>query len=181
MSYFREQLEDYLSKLTVKCDVVYDFGGSQKPVQDRVNYWKVKDYKIYDLPEYDLNRRWAIEDVRPKCDIAFCLEVMEYIWNPLIALRNIHEAINDKGILIISFPFIYPHHNPEGMDCLRYTKWGAVTLLKKAGFEIDEVESRYATRGSGALQDFFSFEGMKRCKTYDGHNEIGYMIKARKK
>lgn len=114
-------------------------------------------------------------------DVIFCLEVMEYIWNPYRSLKNINWFMRKDGILYISFPFIYPHHNPEGKDYLRYTRWGVEKLLKEAGFEIEEIVTRLASKEGGfILANFFGTDRMRPSKQYQGHNEVGYLVKARK-
>ena len=110
----------------------------------------------------------------------FCLEVSEYLFDPLTALKNINKLLKRNGILWMSFCFIYPHHNPEGADMLRYTRWGVEKLLKETGFEIEYVKSR-VEREPDMLESFYFKEGMHPCKTYDKHNETGYLIKAIKK
>ena len=116
MSYFRNQLEDWLKTIDVKADRVLDVGGGANPVKGRTKSWDVKEYKILDnglekmkqWPDIvaDINNRGEIIDrhqksivekqklVLDKFDQVFCLEVMEYIYNPLEALRNIKRLLN---------------------------------------------------------------------------------------
>lgn len=195
-SYYRQQLEDWLKTIDVKADKILDIGGAQLPIKGRTKSWDVKDYKIMDLekpheckrkPDYkfDIQKYFVNNDnfykMNEKFNICFCLEVSEYWLYPVQALYNIHFLLKPKGILYISFPFIYPHHNPEGYDYLRYTRWGIEKLLKETGFEIDYIKSRIATAGAALLQKFYSIEGMRKCKDYINHNEIGYLIKTIKK
>ena len=114
-------------------------------------------------------------------NIIFCLEVFEYIWNPIQVLGNINNLMKENGILYISFPFIYPIHNPEGKDYLRYTRWGIEKLLKETGFEVIELKSRIMTAGSEFWGHFLKSEAMHLCRGYREHNEIGYCVKAIKK
>lgn len=113
---------------------------------------------------------------REEFDTAFCLEVMEYIYNPLQALKNINFFLKEDGILYISFPFIYGVHNPKGLDYLRYTPDGAEKLLKEAGFKILEHIPRTA---SSVLQTFYDIEGMRNRKDC---NQLvsGSLIKCKK-
>lgn len=204
----RIQLEKWLSKIEVKADKVLDIGGSQLPVRGRTKNWMVKDYKILDLPNpheakikpdynwdinYELNNNVdapkIVEDYtknKGKFDIVFCLEVMEYIWNPVTALRNIGKIVkggsksSNGGILYISFPFIYPHHNPIGEDCLRYTKWGVLKLLREADFKILDIKPRVLEDDRKGLLKLYANEGMRPAKLFKGHNEVGYLCKCRR-
>lgn len=193
-SNFREQLEAWLKTIDVAAEAVIDIGGSQLPVKDRVKSWQVEKYTILDLPEphkteiephfyADIERAESIPDeVYKDYGVAFCLEVAEYLTRPFDALMNIRYMLRPGGLLYISFPFIYPHHDPVGKDCLRYTRWGIEKLMYDAGFEILENKARIATEnGDISLQNFFSHEGMRRSKTYAGHDEIGYLVTAQKR
>jgi len=153
MSFYRDQLEAYLSKLDIKADRVLDVGGASNPVKSRVKSWEVKEYDILDngLEEgksdikYDLNKdiikHWEDTGIQQH-DIVFCLEVMEYIYDPMIAIKNLHWLTKKGGTLYITFPTLYPVHNPYNNDYLRYTKFGAIKLLEEAGFKIEEIVPR---------------------------------------
>ena len=191
-SYYRQQLEDWLRTIDVKVDRVIDIGGGANSVRGRTRSWEVKDYQVLDnelepqkqKPDIlcDLNENVGgrqlsvnqLDDLRiNKFNMAFCLEVMEYIYNPLMALQNINWFLKKGGILYISFPFIYPHHNPEKHDYLRYTGWGVEKLLEKTGFKIEEITSRIETEPY-VLQGCWRKEKMHPAKDYDNHSEIGY-------
>ena len=194
----RQQLEAWLKTIEVKADMVLDVGGAQLPVKGRTKSWEVKDYKILDLeqpheckqkPDYeiDLNKdkgelkilnRYTEEWTLEEFNIAFCLEVAEYWWNPVVALQIINHLLKPGGVLYISFHFLYPKHNPVKNDYLRYTEAGAIKLLKEAGFIIDEIEHKQMKPDSRAFYHaFLQAEGMKAAKDCN-HDESGYLIKA---
>ena len=112
-------------------------------------------------------------------DIAFCLEVMEYISNPWAAIGNIATVLKIDGLLYISFPFVYPQHNPVTNDYLRYTKAGAIKLLTDAGFKIIECVAR-VQQGPARIQEWYASEKMHPAKQGVDHNDIGYLITAKK-
>lgn len=172
MSYYREQLESWLKELDVKADKVFDVGGAQLPVKDRVKSWEVGTYKILDLPEYDIETTHAF--FGSGGDIVFCLEVFEYLINPLNALCNIRRLLKPGGKAYITFPFVYPHHNELHMDSLRYTESGIKRLSKTAMLEI--ANTWYRIDRSGLLNDFYSADGMRRAKEYPHHNVTGFII-----
>lgn len=174
MSFYRDQLEDWLKTLDIKAERVFDVGGLAKPVKDRVKSWDVLTYEILDLPEWDLQSE-GFKWLRQDGDIVFCLEVMEYIINPILAIANLQATMKQNGILYISFPQIYPAHNPAGTDMLRYTEWGARKLLENAGFKIEEII--YRTDKSGLLKEFYAADGMRASKEYDHHDATGFIFK----
>lgn len=204
-SYSRRQLENWLKTIDVIGNVV-DIGGSQLPIKGRTKSWNVNDYKILDLKQpheckqqpdikMDLNEPWFTDDpndpakddtnyltlkinVQEKADIVFCLEVSEYLWNPIQAFKNINLLLKRGGILYLSTHFIYPVHNPVKDDCLRYTENGIVKILEKTGFKIDLIIPRgITTNGITYLNGFIQSEEMRPSKEYYFHNEVGHLIK----
>jgi hypothetical protein len=165
----------WLAGIDVNFDTVFDVGGKDLPVKGRTKSWNVKNYKILDLPECDLNfkEHWEVGFA----DAVFCLEVFEYIYNPVQACLNLNDLLDRGGMLYVTFPFVYPQHQPIGQDCLRYTKFGAVKLLEVSGFKVLNVIPRYATTGRVELKQFIHAEGMHAAKKVD-HSEIGYLVTA---
>lgn len=190
-SYYRKQLEEWLKTIDVKAKRVLDVGGSQLPIKNRVQSWAVEDYKILDLkkphqgnpPDICAN----IDDIiiinekgnyYRSFDIIFCLEVMEYVINPMRVIGNIGMFIKHKGTLYISFPFIYPIHEPIENDYLRYTRKGIEKLLNENNFEIVNIIPR-TEKGNLKIMDWFFSEKMRPSKNYHNHNEVGYLVEAR--
>ena len=182
MSFFRDQLESWLKTIDVKAESVLDVGGAALPVKDRVKSWEVEEYKILDNGlegkrgnyNFDLNR---IVDHLKEFDVIFCLEVFEYIWNPVQAIENLAYFTKEGGTAYMSFPLIYPHHEPRNEDYLRYTESGIVKLMTYAGFRIDEITPRVDR--SGLLASFYKADGMHPVKGKD-MTVTGFMVKATK-
>lgn len=118
-------------------------------------------------------KRFKYPVLKDYFDIAFCIEVSEYLYNPLQALQNINNFLKSGGLLYISFNFIYPVHNPVKYDYLRYTPNGAIKLLQEAGFKIEEVVPRFGKWN-------IKMDDMRPAKKYDKHNWVGCCICARK-
>ena len=124
---------------------------------------------------------------KPKCykefnvdfDVVFCLEVSEYWFSPINALKNINYFLKKKGDLFISFHFLYPIHKPSGLDYLRYTEYGAIKLLEETGFRVEEIKYReMSASGEGAYLTYNAVEGNREDKDYKKHFNSGYLIKA---
>jgi 2-polyprenyl-3-methyl-5-hydroxy-6-metoxy-1,4-benzoquinol methylase len=191
-SYYREQLEAWLKTIDVKADRVLDVGGAQLPVKGRTKSWEVNKYHILDLPEphkldspnlvflkRDIQDENCTEGLTEYYDMVFNLEVMEYTFDPVTTLKNLNAFLVPNGVLYISFPFIYPVHNPITDDSIRYTINGAMKLLDTAGFEVENVTAR-TQKGNLRIQDWFASEKMRPAKEWDHHDDVGYLIKARK-
>lgn len=86
-----------------------------------------------------------------KYDMAIAIDIMEHIEDDISTLRNFHEALNERGILIISTPsdldeaaaFTEEHVRPG------YNKKELETKLEQCGFHV--LSSRYSYGFWGAL------------------------------
>lgn len=185
-SSYRLTLENWLKELDVNANSVLDIGGSQQEVRKRVRSWEVKDYKIADLPDphedspqpdivIDLNS--PIYKADQQFDIIFCLEVMEYVYNPFFALAQIAEYLNDNGTAWVSFPSFYPLHNPIEDDCLRYMPAGIKKLAQSAGLQVAQMIPRRPE--TGALLQYFSAERLRAAKGTD-HMFMGWIVELKK-
>jgi SAM-dependent methyltransferase len=192
-SLFRQQLESYVANLKINAEKVLDVGGLQFPIKGRVAEWNVQDYKILDVEEemkgrkadyvgdisHSLDYREWMPEIQEENDVVFCLEVMEYVFNPVQAMKNVALFCKPGGTAYISFPFVYPMHPPLDTDYLRFTRHGVERLLKEAGFSKWEISVRKATRGASALKQFYDQEGMKyRRDDLTLLTDIGYIVKA---
>jgi len=189
MSETRKQLENWIKEIEVNdTDKVLDVGGSQLPVKKRIVFNDTAIFKILDLEKphqckvkpdiiCDLNNGYFQEGQDPNdltgYDVAFCLEVTEYLWNPVEAFETINSMLKQGGLLYVSFHFIYPVHNPKECDYLRYTPMGATKILQETGFDIIEIMPRLGEWNP-------CMDGMRPARDYASHNWIGCMIKCEK-
>jgi len=174
MSEYRKQLEDWLSGLDIKADKVYDIGGGQGEVKKRVKSWDVKHYKVLDLPEFDLEsldyKMWSLND---PANIIFCLEVFEYLIDPVTAIKNLASVLAGGGKAYITFAFVYPHHNELERDSLRYTETGIHRLADIAGLKV--ANTWYRNDKSGYLMMMYGADGMRMAKQYRDHSVTGFI------
>ena len=191
MSVYRESLNEYLQNLEVHADNVCDVGGASNPVKDLVKVWDVKNYGILDnsiedpiaeFDEFDLNTTFVSKGYQGFFDTVFCLDVMEYVYNPVHAMRQLADMLTDDGILYITFNTLYPVHNPADYDYLRYTRQGVDKLLDISGLKVIESKVRMI-RHQEMYKDYVKAEGykvrgaLKKGVLYDA----GYIIKAVRK
>ncbi len=193
-SSYRATLDNWLKELDVKAsDRVLDIGGSQLPVKGRTKSWDVEPYNYYILdleephvgsPRYDypvdMNQpltNMVLLKFAGEAEIIFCLEVFEYIWNPVQAFANIAELLAKNGTAWVTFPSFYPHHQPIEDDSLRYMQTGIVKLAESAGLSIEQMIKRRPE--TNALQQFFSAERMRAAKDFD-HNLTGWIVELKK-
>lgn len=197
-SHTRQQLEKALKKIDVSGRVL-DVGGSQKGLKGRTKSWEPKEYKIMDIENrgeevdyvFDIQRLNDLrlhkeqlyfgKEIVDNFDMVFCLEVMEYLLEPVNALKNMAKLCKVGGTLVISFPFVYPLHPPHGLDFLRYTKYGALKLLEKAKFKVVEYIPR-SFNGINEWNELMKSEGFKfdREESEATLNECGCVIIAKR-
>ncbi|MCA9333369.1 hypothetical protein KDA00_05865 [Candidatus Saccharibacteria bacterium] len=187
-SSYRLTLENWLQQLDVFADKVLDIGGSQLPVNKRVAVWNVQEYKIADLPdphvnspkpdiEIDINTSPLISQDFGTYDLIFCLEVFDYVFNPLDAFRWIYTLLEDEGTAWVTFPSFYPTHQPIEDDALRYMEGGIRKLAKATNLKIKEMIRRKPETNS--LDNFFRAERLRAAKHYD-HEFIGWIVRFEK-
>lgn len=175
----RRQIEIWLGNLEIKGSVI-DIGGLFWPVRGRTKTWDVPQYDILDVKEsrkgvkadfvFDLNRK--LFGKFPEYDVAFCIEVTDHFWDPVIAFQNIRLLLKTGGMLYISSNFLFPHHT--GFDCIRLTRTGLEKILTETGFEVLDITPRFA------VDETIEHGMRKESKVVYHPGEIGYMVTARK-
>lgn len=182
-SSYRLELNKWLAGLDVKADRVLDIGGSQEPVKGRTKSWDVKEYLIADLPnphkdspkpdvEIDLNYQTSAEG--NQFDVIFCLEVFDYVFNPMAAFSTISSYLKLGGTAWISFPSIYPNHQPIEDDALRYFPGGIRKLADTAGLTVEEmIPRRFETN---MWEQTYRTERLRAAKGVD-HNFAGWNVR----
>lgn len=193
-SSYRITLDDWLRQLDVKADRLLDIGGSQLPLKGRTKSFDVGTYLIADMAEphidspkpdiiLDMNEEWSKQVsaqsifLNKQFDSIFCLEVFDYIFDPVQAFSNIEWLLTIGGTAWVSFPSFYPTHQPIEDDALRYMESGIRKLADKAGLEIVQMIRRRPE--TNLLQQFFSAERLRAAKHYD-HSFIGWIVEFKK-
>lgn len=185
-SSYRIELNNWLANLEVVADTVYDVGGSQEGVKSRVPRWEVKNYLVFDLEQphadspkpdvvCDLNIKHqpVLHDYRELADIVFCLEVFDYVYDPVNAFTILYNLTKPGGKCYISFPSQYPLHNPIEDDALRYMPGGIKKLAQRTGFKIVEIIPRRMETEFFEL--YWRNERMRAAKHHD-HNFSGFIV-----
>lgn len=182
-SSYRDSLNRWLNQLEVNSNSVLDIGGSQEQVKNRVKSWNVKEYFIADLPnphkdsakpDIILNLNMPIWEIPRTFDTVFCLEVFEYVYNPLAAFQHISSLMHKNSVAWISFPSMYPMHEPIEDDSLRYMPGGIKKLSHSSNLKIEEmIPRRPETR---TMLDFYSHERLRAAKNQD-HMFMGWIVR----
>lgn len=123
-------------------DVVYDIGCGNKPFEtivkdlgcryvgvDIENGFYNKDVidiigSAYDVPVEDKN-----------ADAILSIQVIEHLEDPRRAFHEAHRILKDDGLMIVSFPFLYPIHAAPH-DYFRYTQFSLRSISEEYDFHI---------------------------------------------
>lgn len=190
-SWYKQQLKDWVAELDVKAEKVLDIGGVQDKIKGRTKSWEVDEYLVSDLevphvgtdPDIIFDINYSLSPPNPVgnrynhyFDLIFCLEVLDYVFDPVTAFRNISLLLKDGGIAWISCGLIYPRHNPIEEDTLRLTDYGIRRLAAAADLELKEVVIRRPKPGNTHLLEFYAEDGMRAARGLD-HNITGWICK----
>ncbi len=188
------ELDKWLSQLDVTTGRVLDIGGAQISMPKRVKSWNVEEYIIADLPnphedspkpdvELDLNKidneglPVYPDELYKSFDTIFCLEVFDYVYDPMTAFRYIHQLLKTGGIALVSFPSFYPLHQPVQDDALRYMPGAITKLANSVGLEIVQIIKRRPE--TNLFESFFRAERMRAAK-HEDHMFTGFIVEFKK-
>lgn len=139
----REGIREYLKYVQVH-GLVIDWGCGTKPIK---NYLKPNNARFIGIDKLDhvgadivadLEDRILLTGKNAFADFAFCLEVIEHVWDSERLIRNIAENLKESGYLYLSQPFFYPVHKED--DTHRYTYHGLKRLLEDNGFVVEDIQ-----------------------------------------
>lgn len=138
----REGIREYLKDVQVH-GLVIDWGCGTKPIK---NYLKPSNAKFVGIDKLDHVNADYVTDIEKAginkspvddADFAFCLEVIEHVWDAKQLLTNIWLYLRSGGVLYLSQPFMYEVHKED--DRHRYTYHGLKQLLEEVGFTVEDI------------------------------------------
>ncbi len=123
--------------------IVLDIGGRdrgrfEKP-KDKVEKWVFADIVEKHKPDIvlDITDMASIND--KSIDVINAIETFEHVEKPEKGLRECHRVLADKGVMIMSVPFIFPIH-ADPYDFQRWTRDKWKKELEASGFMIEKLE-----------------------------------------
>jgi SAM-dependent methyltransferase len=146
MKDIRTQIKDYLGRINVNNITIIDWCSGNRPVSNSIVHNDT--CRIITVDKRRQRGPTVTADVcvpifMEQADMAFCLESLEHLTDPDIALDNVYNNLKEGGYFYVSVPFICPIHSVYG-DYWRWTLNGIRILLKKHNFNIlEEVKLKY--------------------------------------
>jgi len=75
-----------------------------------------------------------------KIGTAILLSVLEHVEDPFWAINQLGFAMKPGGLVIVSVPFIFPHHPGSGEDNFRFTSTGLRKVFGQRNYGRPETE-----------------------------------------
>lgn len=114
---------------------------------DRYSYFfkRVRAFVHIDIHSNNLTTLVGDAHNLPFKDAVFdgilCTQVLEHLYHPEQAFREMARVLKSKGVAIITVPQTNELHE-EPFDYFRFTKYALIHLAEKSGFELIACESR---------------------------------------
>ena len=143
----RDHLDKLLnSNISIFEGKVLDVGGKKTnrkgffvPPKKNVISWKYLNTDKSTMPDICS----SVEQIpleNSSVDVVVMTELIEYLPNPLVALKEIERILNVKGVAIISSPLIHPIHGDYWEDRHRFTKVKLEEYINNSGLKVISIE-----------------------------------------
>jgi len=109
---------------------VLEIGALHSPYKEYIscNEYRILDIKKRDGVDYVENiHQTTLEE--NSFDTIIATQVLEHLYHPHRAVKEMHRILKKGGTAIVSTVFIYPYHG-EPYDYFRFTKYGLGHLFK---------------------------------------------------
>jgi SAM-dependent methyltransferase len=132
--------------------------GRFRPNLDGVRRWIYLDRDPARVP--DICGDGLQLPLRPAAfDAVVCLEVLEYVWQPALALAEINRVLKPGGTLVLSTPLL--HRVDAVDDYWRFTEPALRRMLREAGFDVIRLLAQGSALAvaASALRSVVSVQG----------------------
>jgi SAM-dependent methyltransferase len=126
---------DTLCLIADKCDKIIDFGGTVRGLSTHLSF---RSYTMADV-----NKQYSPDVVVDICNMnnvadgeydgVICCSILEHVYNPFDAAKELYRILSKGGYLFVYVPFIFPYHAPSDgafKDYWRFSKDGIKELFE---------------------------------------------------
>lgn len=134
----RNIVDECLDEIARSSEIVFDLGGQRPFNKMLVKYKHLFDnIKYFCLDLYLNSGLSVVGDIQKlplkseSVDGIICNSVLEHVFEPQIAVREIYRILKPGGCGFFHVPFLCPYHgSSEGKDCYRFTKDGLFYMFR---------------------------------------------------
>ena len=144
-NYYLKNQEDFRDRILSqiqKSDNVLDIGMAMRDKHKKIISNLLETLDVNDFGEYpdiicDLCS--DISGLENKYDKIICIAILEHVYDPATAIKNLRLMLKDEGIIYGYVPYLYYYHAPKDLkfqDYFRFSKDALAYLFK----DFKEVE-----------------------------------------
>jgi SAM-dependent methyltransferase len=144
-NYYLKNHEDFRDRILSqiqKSDNVLDIGMAMRDKHKKIISNLLETLDVNDFGEYpdiicDLCS--DISGLENKYDKIICIAILEHVYDPATAIKNLRLMLKDEGIIYGYVPYLYYYHAPKDLkfqDYFRFSKDALAYLFK----DFKEVE-----------------------------------------
>lgn len=130
------EFKEYMLECNRLFDNVLLFNGDNDPELEYLKYNNLHNYNYADDANYDLH---CLKLEKTDFDFAMLNQTIEHLYNPILALQNIHKHMKVGGVFYTNVPSNNIPHSTPYHFYTGITPVGLGAMVKLAGFNILKI------------------------------------------
>ena len=171
-----KDFKDRIIKDIFEADEVLDIGKAMRDKFKLIKCKKIETLDVNDFGDYpdivlDICSE-NIELLENKYDKIICLSILEHVYNPFDAVKNLMKMLKPNGVVFGYVPYLYHYHAPNDLqfqDYFRFSKDSLAYLFK----DFNDVEL-FPVRGR--ISSAFNLMFAGRWKNYIEKTGINILL-----
>ena len=148
-----KDFKDRIIKDIFEADEVLDIGKAMRDKFKLIKCKKIETLDVNDFGDYpdivlDICSE-NIELLKNKYDKIICLSILEHVYNPFDAVKNLMKMLKPNGVVFGYVPYLYHYHAPNDLkfqDYFRFSKDSLAYLFKDfKDVELFPIRGRVST------------------------------------
>jgi len=131
------EFKKFIEESNISFKKVLTFNGPGDPELNHISYEKIDNYNYLDDPtNLDLH---TLDLPNKDYDFFMTNQTLEHVYDPCLALKNIHKHLNVGGIFYCNVPSFNMAHDTPHHHYVGFTPVGLGCMIEQAGFEILDI------------------------------------------